>query len=67
MDFNDETGEPKKKRPRIIHRAVKPTVGAQFRGVDSGTVKKVLLILLIGFIMLFSLHLIMNALWLKLP
>lgn len=45
MDFNDETGEPKKKRPRIIHRAIKPTVGAQFRGVDSGTVKKVLLIL----------------------
>lgn len=42
MDFNDETGEPKKKRTRTIHRAVKPTVGAQFRGVDSGAVKKVL-------------------------
>lgn len=42
VDFNDETGEPKKKRTRTIHRAVKPTVGAQFRGVDSGAVKKIL-------------------------
>lgn len=43
VDLNDESGEPKRKK-RVFHRAVKPTVGARFRGVDSENIQKVPLV-----------------------